>query len=363
LNEKTSNAFQFFKNHYLRALNQKRSINLQDLLPLVIEEFDLQRNEDQQFLIDWYQNVSQLTYLYEYLNDEKLQEIILHGPKDLECNLGRERSFHEINLNPKDYQLSLESLAAQYGINWSHAKPFASFPIQLRGASYRATLIHPSLGSQDIAKLFLRTSLPLQSLADLRYPDEVLPMLKEAIINKKNILISGATSSGKTTLMRGMLSQIPIEDHLLLLEDTPEIQQIKSRVTHLIADEDHAEKTLLHYCKYAMRLRPDRIVLGEMRGAEVISFLLCLNTGHKGMMTTLHANNAREAINRVAQLFLLYHDRESLKLEYLISMVCQNIDWVIHMEKGEIQEIISVRGAENGFIYAESLYNCENLAA
>jgi type IV secretion system protein VirB11 len=363
LNEKTSRAFQYFKNHYLKALNQKRAVDFQELLNLVIEEFDLHYSPDQQVLIDWFENINQLKYLDPYLKHEGLQEIIIHGARDLECSYARKRTFHSLELDPQDFQLSLESLSAQYGINWSHAKPFASFPVQLHGLNYRATLIHPSLGSQNSAKLFLRTSLPLQSLEDLNYPAQIIPHLKEAILQKKNILISGATSSGKTTLMRGMLSTLPHEDHLLLLEDTPEIQQIKSRVTHLIADEEHSEKTLMHYCKYAMRLRPDRIVLGEMRGAEVISFLLCLNTGHKGMMTTLHANNAREALNRVAQLFLLYHDRESLKLEYLINMICQSIDWVIHMEKGQIQEIIEVKGAENGFIYAENLYGGERSAA
>lgn len=338
-------------------------MELQGLLDLVIEEFDLHQSGDQAVLIDWYQLINQQKYLHPFLKLSKLQEIIVHSSCDLECHFGRERSFHAIDLDPSDFQLSLESLSSQYGINWSHAKPFASFPIQIQGESYRATLIHPSLGSGDSAKLFLRTSLPLQSLEDLQYPQELIPVLREAINHKKNILISGATSSGKTTLMRGMLSTIPTQDHLLLLEDTPEIQQVKSRVTHLIADEDHQEKTLLHYCKYAMRLRPDRIVLGEMRGAEVVSFLLCLNTGHKGMMTTLHANNAREALSRVAQLFLLYHDRESLKLEYLMNMICQNIDWVIHMQQGQIQEIISVKGAENGFVYAETLYGGQKLAA
>lgn len=153
-----------------------------------------------------------------------------------------------------------------------------------------------------------------------------------------------------------MLDRVPHEDHLLILEDTPEIQELTTRVTHLVADEAIAQKTLKSYCRHAMRLRPDRIILGELRGEEVVSFLLCLNTGHRGVLTTLHANNAKEALERVALLFHLYHEREGLDSNQLMAMICKNVDWVIHLEKGAVQEIIEVTNAENGIPYYQTLF-------
>ena len=105
-----------------------------------------------------------------------------------------------------------------------------------------------------------------------------------------------------------------------------------------------------------MRMRPQRLILGELRGREVIPFLLAMNTGHRGLLSTLHANSAVDAIERVATLFSLYSSQE-IPYQHLLKMITQNIDAVIFLERGEIKEAISVLGQEKGHIFYESLLN------
>ena len=134
-----------------------------------------------------------------------------------------------------------------------------------------------------------------------------IAFLREAIRQKRTILISGGTSTGKTTFLNAMLGEIPREERVVLVEDTPELKLPGENGVGLVAvkgELGEAKVTANELLQAALRLRPDRIVLGELRGAESVSFLRAINTGHPGSFSTLHANSARGALEQLALMVM-----------------------------------------------------------
>ena len=131
--------------------------------------------------------------------------------------------------------------------------------------------------------------------------------LREAIRQKRTILISGGTSTGKTTFLNAMLGEIPRHERVVLVEDTPELKLPGENGVGLVAvkgELGEAKVTANELLQAALRLRPDRIVLGELRGAESVSFLRAINTGHPGSFSTVHANSARGALEQLALMVM-----------------------------------------------------------
>jgi type IV secretion system protein VirB11 len=136
---------------------------------------------------------------------------------------------------------------------------------------------------------------------------EPIAFLRAAIAAKKTILISGGTSTGKTTFLNSMLGEIPAADRVVLVEDTPELRLPGANGVGLVAvkgDLGEARVTANELLQASLRLRPDRIVLGELRGAESVSFLRAINTGHPGSFSTIHANSLRGALEQLALMVM-----------------------------------------------------------
>jgi type IV secretion system protein VirB11 len=151
---------------------------------------------------------------------------------------------------------------------------------------------------------------PLASGAAAAMPDpqaEPIAYLRAAIAARKTILISGGTSTGKTTFLNAMLGEIPREERVILVEDTPELRLPGENGVGLVAvkgELGEAKVTANELLQAALRLRPDRIVLGELRGAESVSFLRAINTGHPGSFSTIHANSLRGALDQLALMVM-----------------------------------------------------------
>ncbi|MCP5396174.1 MAG: P-type DNA transfer ATPase VirB11 [Sphingomonadaceae bacterium] len=131
--------------------------------------------------------------------------------------------------------------------------------------------------------------------------------LREAVKARRNILIAGGTSTGKTTFLNALLAEIPREERLILIEDTQELNLVHPNGVGLIAargELSEARVTAEDLLIAALRMRPDRIILGELRGAEAFTFLRAVNTGHPGSMTTIHADTPRRAIEQLVLLVL-----------------------------------------------------------
>ncbi|MCK0127707.1 P-type DNA transfer ATPase VirB11 [Erythrobacter sp. F6033] len=151
---------------------------------------------------------------------------------------------------------------------------------------------------------------PLSSEAEVSMPDpqmEPIAYLRKAIRARKTVLISGGTSTGKTTFLNAMLGEIPQEERVVLVEDTPELRFPGENSVGLVAvkgELGEAKVTANELLQAALRLRPDRIVLGELRGAESVSFLRAINTGHPGSFSTIHANSLNGALEQLSLMVM-----------------------------------------------------------
>ncbi|TFI56336.1 P-type DNA transfer ATPase VirB11 [Sphingomonas parva] len=136
---------------------------------------------------------------------------------------------------------------------------------------------------------------------------DVAGMLAAAVRGRRNILVSGGTSTGKTTFLNALIREIPAEERLVFIEDTPELQLRHANALGLIAARSRlgeSEVTTDDLVAASLRMRPDRIILGELRGQEAYAFLRAVNTGHPGSMTTVHADSAERAVEQIALLVL-----------------------------------------------------------
>ena len=144
-------------------------------------------------------------------------------------------------------------------------------------------------------------------LAGLLEAGDMAGLLSAAVGARKNILISGGTSTGKTTFLNALIREIPERERLILIEDTPELYMRHANGVGLLATRSElgeARVTANDLLSASLRMRPDRIIVGEVRGAETLDMLQAMNTGHEGSLTTIHANSPRDALSRLETLVL-----------------------------------------------------------
>lgn len=160
---------------------------------------------------------------------------------------------------------------------------------------------------------------PVQTqLKALQQKGDFAGLLKTAVQEKCNIFISGGTSTGKTTFLNALLKEVDSAERLILIEDTPELKIAHENAVGLIASRSalgEAVVTMEDLLNASLRMRPDRIILGELRGAEAFTFLRSVNTGHPGSMTTIHADSPERAIEQLVLLVLesgTHLDRDSI---------------------------------------------------
>ena len=176
--------------------------------------------------------------------------------------------------------------------------------------------------------------------------------LREKVSNRHNILISGGTGSGKTTLLNILADSISDDERILLIEDTAELNIRKS---NLVRFETRREQTgipavtVRDLLKASLRHRPDRIIVGEVRGGEAFDLLQALNTGHSGSLCTLHANSARQAIARFADCVL----QSGIELPHraIMANIGNSVDLIVHIARirgrRAVSEIVAVQGFDN----------------
>lgn len=141
------------------------------------------------------------------------------------------------------------------------------------------------------------------SLSALLDKGDISTFLKKAVAMRKTILLSGGTSSGKTTLLNALLKEIPHNERVIAIEDTPEIKLGRNNAIGLVAvsgDQGEARVTIEELMRASLRMRPDRLIVGELRGAETVTFLRAINTGHPGSISTIHASTTQGAFEQLA---------------------------------------------------------------
>ena len=201
---------------------------------------------------------------------------------------------------------------------------------------------------RHISKEGQRQSATVERVRAFVDAGDIAPALREAVRGRLNILISGGTSSGKTTFLNALLREIPAEERLILIEDTPEVRLKHTNAVGLIAarsalGESHV--TANDLVSASLRMRPDRIILGELRGSEAFAFLRAINTGHPGSMTTIHADSVERAFEQLALLVL--EGGSMLQREDILAYVRTTVDVVLQLSRhlgGRVVSGISVRG-------------------
>jgi type IV secretion system protein VirB11 len=163
---------------------------------------------------------------------------------------------------------------------------------------------------------------------------DISGMLGAAVKARKNILVSGGTSSGKTTFLNALIREIPAQERLILIEDTPELFVAHENVVGLLAARSalgEAEVSANDLLAASLRMRPDRIILGELRGPEAFAFLRAINTGHPGSMTTVHADGAERAIEQIVLLAL--QAGTQLNREDIRHYISHTVDVFVHLDR------------------------------
>ena len=349
-----------FKVHYKKMSAKDLSLDFKAVLQSTLSELGITKFSPNEvdFLEVWFNLIHHQLFITNILNSGAFNEIIFHSNTEAQKILSDKKEIIEIlNLSPDDYQLSFEIFALKNNIAWNFSVPFASFSSTIGNHEFRITLIHHSTSANRKSKIFLRSLQKTNpTLALFKEKPTTVDFLEGLIKDKKNILISGSTGSGKTTFLRALLSEISPEEHVVVLEDTHEILTFSPHQTSFLSQDDVSKKSLKDYCAYALRMSPDRLIVGEMRSTEVVPFMLAMNTGHKGLMSTIHANSCVDALSRIALLFSLYSDNKEIDFSLITKLACKNIDYVIHMENKNIKEICRVIGSEGETPFYESVY-------
>src|SRR6202140_3588461 len=284
------------------------------------------------------------------LMDDSISEIM--GNPDASWWYERDgimRQEATISFNGGQLRTGLEVIANQLGKKLDEDNPLLH--AQLPDGSRLAAVIPPVVRSTPA--LIIRKSPSRHYTVDDLIARGTLTraladFLAEQIRSGKTLLISGGTGTGKTTLLRILANSIPENERILVIEDPPELQIRKPNIV-AVGSQTSTFKTNVSFddlLKDTLRFRPDRIILGEVRGSEARTLLDSLNTGHAGSLATIHANSAEKALRRFANLVMRSHAQTTFSDTE--AEIGEAVDFVVHVERQEgrriVREVLALRG-------------------
>jgi len=266
--------------------------------------------------------------LERWLDDPSIDEVIVNGRGDVWV----ERSGKLVmvaTMSASALTAAIEHILRPIGRRLDRTNP--TVDARLPDGSRVCAVIEPIAvdGLCLTIRRFALRALPLSAFA----PPATAELLQTIVAARCNLLVSGATSSGKTTLLNALAAMVPTTERIITLEDIAELRLAHPHVVRLetrpASAEGTGEVTLSHLLRTALRMRPDRLVLGEVRGAEAVPLVQAMNTGHDGSMATIHANSAADAIDRLCSLVV--QEVPGWPLEAIHDQVRRSIDVVIHV--------------------------------
>ncbi|HEX6590933.1 MAG TPA: CpaF family protein, partial [Moraxellaceae bacterium] len=320
---------------------------------LAISRFELDRLCEE--LVD---ELTGLGPLESLIDDSSVTEILVNGPAHI--FLEREGVLHQSSLHFFDnhhVERVIQRILAPLGRRLDESSPMVDARLpdgsRVNAIIPPVALNGPCLSIRKFRKDLLKSS---DLLAYGSLSDPILSFLRGAVGERCNILVSGGTGTGKTSMLNVLSSYIGNHERVVTIEDTAELQLAHHHVVRLETRPPNAEGfgevTARDLIRNALRMRPDRIILGEVRGLEVLDMLQAMNTGHDGSMSTLHANSALDSLLRLEMLVGL--SGQKIADQTLRHMICSALDVVVQLTRlangrrviSEVLELVEVRDGQ-----------------
>ncbi|MDO5671633.1 MAG: ATPase, T2SS/T4P/T4SS family [Actinomycetaceae bacterium] len=306
--------------------------------------------------------------LQPLLEDPDIEEIWINSASRIFISRAGRTELTTVVMTQEEVETLVERMLRSSGRRLDYSSPFVDAALP---TGERLHVVIPPVTSGAWAVNIRKHIVRTRKLADLVHLGELTPptaqFLRASVKAGLNIVVSGATQAGKTTLVRALAGSIPSTQRVITCEEVFELalnhRDVVAMQTRQSSIEGFGEITLRRLVVEALRMRPERIIIGEVRGAEALDMLIGLNAGVPGM-STIHANSAREALNKLCTLPLLAG--ENVTDSFVVPTVAQAIDLVVHVERDiqshrQVVEILGVTGrVEGSQIEATELFAMRN---
>jgi pilus assembly protein CpaF len=332
------------------------------------EQIVLTRNEKRQLFEQIVSEILGYGPLEQYLSVEGITEIMVNGPRSI--YLERAGKIHRVNTTFEDddhLMRIIDRIVAPLGRRIDEGSPMVDARLP-DGSRVNAVIPPIALNGPTLTiRIFAKTPYTVENLIEFgTITPEAVEFLKACVVARVNTIISGGTGSGKTTTLNVMSGFIPEGERIVTVENAAELQLRQEHVITLESRpaniEGRGEVTIRDLVVNSLRMRPDRIIVGEVRRGEALDMLQAMNTGHEGSMTTLHANSPRDMLARLETMVLMAG--MDLPHRAIREQISSAVDLVIHQDRmrdgtRKITSISEVQGMEGNVITMSEIFRFE----
>ncbi len=337
-----------------------------------LDEMAIALNKDDRATLhqELYDEVMGLGPLEPLLKDETVNDILVNGPNRIFVERAGKLTLTDITFKDERHLLRIiDKIVSAVGRRVDESNPYCDARLQ-DGSRFNCMVPPVAVdGSLVSIRKFKKDKLGINDLVRFgAFTEEMALYLEAAVSTRLNIIVSGGTGSGKTTTLNALSSFIDNTERVLTIEDTAELQLQQVHVGRMESRPANVEGkgavTQRECLRNALRMRPDRIIVGETRGEEVIDMLQAMNTGHDGSMTTIHANNARDGISRLENMVAMAGIEMPLKaVRAQIASAVNLIVQASRLQDGSrrMTSITEITGMEGEVISMQEIFRYERL--
>ena len=312
-----------------------------------------------------FQRIRRLDVLQDFLDDDTVSEIMVNGLDEIYVERGGRIVRTGVRFESRDRLLNIIGQIAS-GVNRSVNLSNPILDARLADGSRVNIVLEPIAINGPILTIRRFPKAPLDAKALIEsesVTEEVLELLSKLVAAGYNILISGGTGSGKTTMLNCLSEYIPKDARIITIEDSAELKirgisnLVRLETRNALSDNSN-QITIRDLIKCALRMRPDRIIVGETRGDEAIDMLQAFSVGQDGSLSTIHANSAKDALSRLETMVMLGTD---IPIHALRRQIASGVDIIVHLERmrdkrRHVCEVLEVTGMSDGEIRTNTLY-------
>jgi pilus assembly protein CpaF len=360
----------------LAALEHATEADLRQEIQSITSEFleekaiILNREDRQTLNKELYDEVTGLGPLETLLQDDTVNDILVNGPHQIFVERDGKLQLTEIKFKDERHLMRIiDKIVSAVGRRVDESNPYVD--ARLKDGSRFNAMVPPVAvdGSLVSIRKFKKDKLGIDDLVNFgAFTEEMAAYLQAAVATRLNIIVSGGTGSGKTTTLNALSSFIDNDERILTIEDTAELQLQQTHVGRMESRppnvEGKGEVSPRDCLKNALRMRPDRIIVGETRGEEVIDMLQAMNTGHDGSMTTIHANSARDGVSRLENMIAMAGIEMPLKaVRSQISSAVNLIVQASRLQDGSrrMTSITEITGMEGDVISMQEIFRYQRV--